>query len=187
MPRTASNPGKGHQREHCPAENLILDFSLPALWDSPNKIILRWDNVVLHLAHDTIGRQNLRSLWKEKKEEEGDQAHTGSRASTELDTWDVNNLIEDPDLNPLRQLIRYYAFKNLTNNKHMERCSTSPIMREMQIKTTRRYHLTPARMAIIKNLQKEMLERVWRVGNPLRLLGGMQTRTTTMENSVEIP
>ena len=32
-----------------------------------------------------------------------------------------------------------------------------------------------------------MLERVWREGNPLTLLVGLQTSTATMENSVEIP
>ena len=32
-----------------------------------------------------------------------------------------------------------------------------------------------------------MLERMWRIGNPLPLLVGMQTSSATMENSVEIP
>ena len=37
------------------------------------------------------------------------------------------------------------------------------------------------------SLKGLMLERVWRKGNPLTLLVGMQTSTATMENSVEIP
>ena len=127
------------------------------LYDPPPRVmeikakINKWDLMKLEIfctMKETISRVKRQpSEWEKIIANEATDKELISKIYKQLNS----RIINDPIKKWAKELNRHFSKEDIQMaNKHMKRCSTSLIIRGMQIKTTVKFYLTPVRMAAIK-------------------------------------
>jgi len=133
------------------------------LYDRPPRIleiktkINKWDLIKIKsicTTKETINKVKTQpSEWEKIITNEETDKDLISKIYKQLNSRKINDAIK-------KERNRHFSKGDIQMaNKHMKICSTSLIIREIQIKTTMRYHFTPVRMAAI---QKSTSNKCWR-------------------------